>query len=59
MLLVLALAVLVALVVDRWLGEPRERLHPVVWMGRYLGRSGGWVQRHTRQVPAVISGSHP
>ena len=49
MLLVLALAVLVALVVDRWLGEPRERLHPVVWMGRYLGWAGAWVQRYAQQ----------
>jgi adenosylcobinamide-phosphate synthase len=37
----LALAVLVALAVDRWLGEPRNAWHPVVWMGHYLG----WVGR--------------
>jgi adenosylcobinamide-phosphate synthase len=50
-LIVVALAVLVALAVDRWLGEPPVRLHPVVWMGNYLGHAGAWVQRHARQDP--------
>jgi len=49
----LALALLVALAVDRWWGEPRLRLHPVVWMGHYLGAVGAWVQRHAVQQPAV------
>lgn len=31
-----------ALLVDRWLGEPPARWHPVVWMGAYLG----WIGRH-------------
>ncbi len=36
-----ALAVLwLALAIDRWLGEPPARLHPVVWMGHYLGAAG-------------------
>ena len=47
-----ALALLVALAVDRWLGEPPVRLHPVVWMGNYLGWAGRWLQRHTRAQPA-------
>jgi adenosylcobinamide-phosphate synthase len=42
----LALALLVALAVDRWWGEPRLALHPVVWMGNYLGAVGAWLQRH-------------
>jgi len=33
-------ALLLALAVDRWLGEPPARWHPVVWMGRYLGWAG-------------------
>lgn len=37
---VLALAVAVALGLDRWLGEPPARLHPVVWMGSYLRAVG-------------------
>jgi len=39
----LALAGLVALVVDRLWGEPPARWHPVVWMGRALGACGRWV----------------
>ncbi len=49
--LVLALAVLVALAVDRWWGEPPVRWHPVVWMGNYLGWAGAWVQRRAVQDP--------
>jgi adenosylcobinamide-phosphate synthase len=30
----------IALAVDRWLGEPPVRWHPVVWMGHYLGAVG-------------------
>jgi adenosylcobinamide-phosphate synthase len=32
--------VLLALLIDRFFGEPPARLHPVVWMGRYLSRAG-------------------
>lgn len=31
-----SLALLTALLVDRFLGEPPDRLHPVVWMGRMI-----------------------
>lgn len=44
-------AILVALAVDRWAGEPPVRFHPVVWMGNYLGWCGAWVQRRTVQNP--------
>ena len=37
---VLAAALWLALLVDRWLGEPPARWHPVVWMGAYLGWMG-------------------
>ena len=43
-------ALLVALAVDHWLGEPPVRWHPVVWMGNFLGLGGRWVQARTRQV---------
>ena len=46
----LALAVLVALAVDRCCGEPPVRWHPVVWMGRALG---WWGQRI---APAATTG---
>ena len=47
------LAVLVALWVDRLWGEPPVRLHPVVWMGNFLGRTGDRVQQHAAQDPEV------
>jgi len=34
------MSILLAMLIDRWLGEPPRALHPVVWMGRYLGRIG-------------------
>ena len=52
-LLALNVAMLVALAVDRWCGEPPVRLHPVVWMGNYLGAVGGWVQRQAVQEPGA------
>jgi adenosylcobinamide-phosphate synthase len=48
-----ALALLVALAVDHYAGEPPVRLHPVVWIGNYLGQVGAWVQRHAVQQPGV------
>jgi adenosylcobinamide-phosphate synthase len=33
-------SVLLAALIDRWWGEPPVTLHPVVWMGRYLGCVG-------------------
>ena len=41
-------ALLLALLVDRWLGEPPVRWHPVVWMGHYLGWAGWQLQRQAR-----------
>src|SRR5688572_33085667 len=35
------IAVLFAFWLDRALGEPPVRWHPVVWMGKYLGWLGG------------------
>lgn len=34
------MALLAALAIDRWRGEPPARLHPVVWMGHYLVWAG-------------------
>jgi adenosylcobinamide-phosphate synthase len=50
-----ALALLVALAVDHCWGEPRARLHPVVWMGDFLGWTARHVQRHTQQA---VQGGH-
>ena len=46
----IAMALLLALAVDRWWGEPPLRLHPVVWMGNYLGWAGRLVQQQTVQT---------
>lgn len=49
--LMLCGALLMALAVDRLLGEPTARLHPVVWMGNYLN----WAARRLQPEasPAV------
>ncbi len=51
--LVLYGAVLTALAVDRWWGEPPVRWHPVVWMGKLLGWAGRHVQAHTQQSTSL------
>ncbi|SEK03784.1 MULTISPECIES: adenosylcobinamide-phosphate synthase CbiB [unclassified Variovorax] len=38
-----AAALWLSLAIDRWLGEPPAPLHPVVWMGNYLGWIGAQV----------------
>ncbi|MET3440077.1 adenosylcobinamide-phosphate synthase [Variovorax paradoxus] len=43
-----AAALWLALAIDRWLGEPAARWHPVVWMGHYLGWFG------TRIAPQAV-----
>lgn len=48
--LIFFIALLLALVIDHYLGEPPVRGHPVVWMGRYLGCAGQFLQRFTRQI---------
>ncbi len=48
---VLAGAVLFALALDRLFGEPPAPLHPVVWMGHYLGAVGRRVARVAGAVP--------
>ncbi len=42
---------LIALAVDRWLGEPPLRWHPVVWMGKGLDRLAPWVLPESSQSP--------
>ena len=34
------MSIVLALLIDRWWGEPPARLHPVVWMGTYLKYAG-------------------
>ncbi|MGB4116583.1 MAG: adenosylcobinamide-phosphate synthase CbiB [Polaromonas sp.] len=48
MALVCCGALMVALAIDRWCGEPPSRLHPVVWMGNYLN----WAARKLQPSPS-------
>jgi adenosylcobinamide-phosphate synthase len=52
-------ALLLALAVDRWGGEPPARLHPVVWMGNYLGWAGKQLQRVACQDRACANQEEP
>lgn len=47
----MASAILVALLIDRYLGEPPARFHPVVWIGRALGAVGSWVAPGVAREP--------
>ncbi len=47
------LALLTALAIDHFLGEPPVRFHPVVWMGNYLTWAGEQVQSLSRQTLAA------
>ncbi|VTU19337.1 cobalamin biosynthesis protein [Variovorax sp. SRS16] len=56
-------ALLLAMAIDHWLGEPPARWHPVVWIGRYLG----WIGRRiapraemasrARDLPRLVAGA--
>ena len=55
----MAAALLVALTIDAWLGEPAAFWHPVVWMGGYLGWAGRRVAPPSSSDPADSSGTAP
>ena len=46
----LCLALVVALLIDHFLGESFTRLHPVVWMGHFRHRASRYLQPHSRQT---------
>ncbi|MBT2332762.1 cobalamin biosynthesis protein CobD [Variovorax paradoxus] len=55
-------ALWIALAIDRWLGEPAARWHPVVWMGRYLGFIGSRMAPRAadakpRDLPLLLAGA--
>lgn len=50
-LMILVPALLLALAIDRWFGEPPLRWHPVVWIGSYLG----WVGQRIAPLVSVRS----
>src|SRR5882762_7315658 len=40
------MTIILALLIDRWWGEPPARIHPVVWMGYYLKQAGRGLPDH-------------
>ena len=57
-----AAALWLALAIDRWLGEPAARWHPVVWMGHYLGWFGSRLaplaaDARPRDLPLFLKGA--
>ena len=44
------MSIVLALLIDRWWGEPPARLHPVVWMGHYLRYAGKRLPDHGRTM---------
>ena len=44
---IFVLALLIAVAIDHYLGEPATRLHPVVWMGNYLN----WAAKQLQPNP--------
>ena len=45
---IFVLALLIAVAIDHYLGEPATRLHPVVWMGNYLN----WAAKQLQPNPS-------
>lgn len=48
------MSILVALLLDRWWGEPPSVIHPVVWMGRYLKIIGRRLPDHAPAVAFML-----
>ena len=46
------MSVILAALFDHWWGEPAARVHPVVWMGRYLGWAGRSLP--SRRAPVAL-----
>jgi adenosylcobinamide-phosphate synthase len=47
-------SIILALLIDRWCGEPPARIHPVVWMGTYLKHAGRGVPDHAPRTALLL-----
>jgi adenosylcobinamide-phosphate synthase len=47
-------SIVLALLIDRWWGEPPARLHPVVWMGNYLKYAGKGLPDRGRTMAFIL-----
>ena len=52
------MTILVALLLDRWWGEPPSVIHPVVWMGRYLKTVGRRLPDHAPAVAFMLGAAY-
>jgi adenosylcobinamide-phosphate synthase len=51
-------SILLALLIDRWWGEPPARFHPVVWMGSYLRRAGRGLPNHGPRMAFFLGATY-
>jgi adenosylcobinamide-phosphate synthase len=49
---------MLALLIDRWCGEPPARLHPVVWMGHYLKYAGRRLPDHGPRMALFLGAAY-
>ena len=52
------MSIVLALLIDRWWGEPPARLHPVVWMGHYLKRVGSGLPDRSPKMAFFLGGTY-
>ena len=48
------MSIVLALLIDRWWGEPPARFHPVVWMGNYLKYAGKGLPDRSRTMAFIL-----
>src|SRR5258708_14455669 len=51
-------SIILALLIDRWCGEPPARIHPVVWMGYYLKRAGRGLPDHGPRTALFLGATY-
>ena len=52
------MSIILALLIDRWCGEPPARLHPVVWMGHYLKHAGRSLPNHGPRMAFFLGAAY-
>jgi adenosylcobinamide-phosphate synthase len=51
-------SIVLALLIDRWWGEPPARLHPVVWMGNYLKYAAKGLPDRGRAMAFILGAAY-
>lgn len=52
------MSIVLALLIDRWWGEPPARLHPVVWMGNYLKYAAKGLPDRGRAMAFILGAAY-